>query len=107
MASYVKPQTTTTMTMPITIPMLTGSLNWYPWSLRMQALLEMEGLWDCVTRPQTSVPDKKMMAKARMLIFIHVEDSLFHKFRGECDTESAYEIWHHLHKRFGPEGEFQ
>ncbi|EZA47378.1 hypothetical protein X777_16272 [Ooceraea biroi] len=75
--------------------------NYASWKFAMQAYLESEDLWGCVTGAQTHVADVKKMTKARAKIILSVEKQNYSHLQ---DTATPKEAWDKLKSVFEDTG---
>ncbi|EZA58140.1 hypothetical protein X777_01868 [Ooceraea biroi] len=80
---------------------LVGRENYASWKFAMQAYLESEDLWGCVTGAQTHVADVKKMTKARAKIILSVEKQNYSHLQ---DTATPKEAWDKLRSVFEDTG---
>lgn len=76
-----------------TIEKLKGADDYNDWAFAMQAYLEHEGLWDCVTGDSSETTNETKMAKAKAKLILSVERSNFSHIK---NATTAKEIWENL-----------
>ncbi|KAD4586373.1 hypothetical protein E3N88_23974 [Mikania micrantha] len=77
-------------------PVLTSS-NYTTWSIKMEAILDAQGLWESI-EPQTGVVvDKKKSKNARAFIFQAIPEDILLQV---AKKKTAKEVWESLRTRF-------
>lgn len=70
------------------IEKLVGRENYNSWKFAMQACLELEDLWGCITGEKTYIADSRKVTRARARIILSVDTANFAYIK---DTTTAKE----------------
>lgn len=83
------------------IEKLVGRENYATWKFAMEAYLQSEDLWGCVTGEDTYLSDAKKMTKARAKIILSVEKQNYSHLQ---NTRTPQEAWQKLKDTFEDTG---
>ncbi|XP_071575062.1 uncharacterized protein [Temnothorax nylanderi] len=80
---------------------LKGRENYQTWKVSMQAILEIEDLWGCVTGQQEYIGNASKVSRAKARIIQSIDPMLYVHVR---DLSTAKEVWESLQKAFEDSG---
>lgn len=85
----------------VSVEKLIGRDNYNSWKFAMQALLELEDLWGCITGDENYMNDAKKVTRARSKIILLVEPLNYVHIQ---ETKTAKEAWDNLQSAFEDSG---